>query len=187
MLVFPFTFFAVEGLCKVTKNGTGFAASRFFRWFRLPKKFGVAFALVSVVVGLVFMTYPLVDGKYGIIGVETTFRYVPSTMQSSSVPLCDTQGVINAFVWLNEHVTSNSSLLVHDVFQYWGKLYLDGKSHMVFFYSNPELASEQATENGSTTSYTVWWNQDIGWYNMTLPSNCVPVFDSGRISVYRLA
>jgi hypothetical protein len=158
MLVFPFTFFAVEGLCKVSKNGTSFAVSHFFRWFRLPKKFAVALVLVSVVVGLVFMTYPLVNGKYGIIGVETTFRYVPSTMQSNSVPLSDTQDVINAFDWLNEHITINSSLLVHDVFQYWSKLYLDGNSHMVFFYSNLDLAN-----------------------------NCEPIFDSGRISVYRLA
>ncbi|MFA5364136.1 MAG: hypothetical protein WC325_03030 [Candidatus Bathyarchaeia archaeon] len=186
MLIFPFTFFAVEGLWKAAKTGSAFSVSRFFRWFRLPKKFGVALAFISVVVGMVFMTYPLVDGKYGIIGVEATFRYVPSTMQSSSVPLQDTQGTIESFDWLNQHMVNNSAVLVHDVFNYWSQLYLDDDHSVILFNNNLAQASQFSSENGFTISYLVWWNQDIGWYNLDVPNNAVPVFDCGRISVFQL-
>jgi len=186
MLVFPFTFFAVNGLWKVTKCGKALSLSRFFGWLKITRKLGIGLSLLSVVVGGLFMAWPLVDGKYGVIGVEGTFRYVPSTMQSSSVPVRDTEGTIEAFEWLNANMNSDSSLLVHDVFQFWSQLYLDGRYCTVFFDSDLEKASELALENGFTTSYLVWWNEDIGWYNLRLSNDWVSVFDSGRISVYQM-
>jgi len=186
MLVYPFTFFAVNGLWKVAKCGEAFSVSRFLGWFKITKKVGIGLSLLSVVVGALFMAWPLVDGKYGVIGVESTFRYVPSTMQCSSVPLRDTEGTIEAFEWLNANMNSDSSLLVHDVFQFWSQLYLDGRYCTVFFDSDLEKASELALENGFTTSYLVWWNEDIGWYNLRLSNDWVSVFDCGRISVYQM-
>jgi len=186
MLVFPFTFFAVEGLWKVAKCGEAFSVSRFFGWFKLPRKVGIGLSMLSVVIGGLFMAWPLVDGKYGVIGVEGTFRYVPSTMQSSSVPVRDTEGVIEAFEWLNEHMTSDSSVLVHDVFQFWSQLYLDESHAAVFFDNDLEKASQFALENGFTAAYLVWWKEDIGWYNLRLSNDCVSVFEFGRISVYQM-
>jgi hypothetical protein len=185
MLVFPFTFFAVEGLWKVAKCGKALSLSGFFGRLKVTKKVGIGLSLLSIVVGCLFMTWPLIDGKYGIIGVEGTFRYVPSTMQSSSVPLRDTEGTIEAFEWLNANMNSDSSLLVHDVFLYWTQLYLGDNHHAVVFYNDPEKAAEFALENGFTTSYLVWWNEDIGWYNLNLSDNYISVFASGRISVFQ--
>jgi hypothetical protein len=187
LLVLPFTFFAVEGLWKIAKAGKSFCRSGFFQRICLSKNFGCGLAFVSVVFGALFMTFPLIDGRYGIIGVESTFRYVPSTMQSSSVPLQDTQGIIAAFDWLNNNMSSDSSVLVHDVFNYWSKLYLDGSNQVILFNNDLNQASQFSLERGFTTSYTIWWNQEIGWYNLDMPTNCVSVFDSGRISVYKLA
>jgi hypothetical protein len=185
MLVFPFTFFAVEGLWKVTKCGKALPLSRFFGWLKITKKVGIGLSLLSVVVGGLFITWPLIDGKYGIIGVEGTFRYVPSTMQSSSVPLRDTESTIEAYEWLNANMNSDSSLLVHDVFLYWTQLYLDDNHHAVVFYNDLEKATEFALENGFTTAYLVWWNEDIGWYTLNLSDNYISVFASGRISVFQ--
>jgi hypothetical protein len=187
MLIFPFSFFAVEGLWKIAKTGKSFSFSRLFQSVKLPKNFGAGLALVSVLVGTLFMTFPLIDGKYGIIGVETTFRYVPSTMQSSSVPLQDTQDIIEAFDWLNNNLSSDSSVLVHDVFNYWSQLYLDDDNSIILFDSDLQQASQFSLEHGFATSYVVWWNQEIGWYTLDLPTDCVSVFDRGRISVYKLA
>jgi hypothetical protein len=184
MLVFPFTFFAVEGLWKV-KCGKALSLSRYFGWLKITKKVGIGLSLLSIVIGSLFMIWPLIDGKYGIIGVEGTFRYVPSTMQSSSVPLQDTEDTIEAYEWLNANMNSDSSLLVHDVFLYWTQLYLDDNHHAVVFYSDLEKATEFALENGFTTAYLVWWNEDIGWYNLNLSDNYISVFDSGRISVFQ--
>ena len=186
MLIFPFTFFAVNGLWKVAKCSEAFSVSRFFGWFKLPRKVGIGLSLLSVVIGGLFMAWPLVDGKYGVIGVEGTFRYVPSTMQSSSVPVRDTEGVIEAFEWLNEHMTSDSSLLVHDVFEFWTMLYLEKSNTAIFFDNNLEEASNLAIENGFETAYFVWWNEDIGWYNLRLSNDYVSVFECGRISVYQM-
>ena len=130
--------------------------------------------------------WPLIDGKYGIIGVDTTFRYVPSTMQSSSVPLRDTEGTIEAFEWLNENMASESSVLIHDVFQFWTILCLEESHSAIFFDSDFEEASNLVFGNGVTTAYFVWWNEDVGWYNFELSKDCVSVFDSGRISVFQV-
>jgi hypothetical protein len=186
MLVFPFTFFAANGLWKAAKSLEGFSVSRFLGWFKVTKKVGYGLALVSVIVGGLFMTWPLVDGKYGIIGWEGTFKYVPSTMQSSSVPLRDTEGVIEAYKWLNSNMDVDSSLLVHDVFEFWTLLYLNHNYSAYVFDSDLKAASNLAVNEGFSSAYFVWWNQDIGWYNLRLQDNWVSVFDSGRISVYQM-
>ena len=184
MLVFPFTFFAVNGLWKVRKGDV--SVSRFLGSIKVIKKVGVGLALVSVVVGALFMCCPLVDGKYGVIGWESTFKYVPSTMQSSSVPLRDTEDTIKAFEWLNMNMNNESSLLVHDVFEFWTLLYLKEDHTAIIFDNNVEAASNLAVENGFKTAYMIWWNEDIGWYNLRVSNDWVSVFDSGRISVYQI-
>jgi hypothetical protein len=150
MFVYPFTFFAVNGLWKVTKS------------------------------------WPLVDGRYGVIGFESTFRYVPSTMQSSSVPLRDTEGVIEAFEWLNVNMDSDSSLLAHDVFEFWTLLYLNEENVAIVFDHDLEAATNLAVDEGFDVVYFVWWNEDIGWYNLRFSDGWTSVFDSGRISVYQI-
>jgi hypothetical protein len=186
MLVFPLTFFAVNGLCKVAKFGEAFSVSRFLSWFKLTRKVGIGLSLLSLVVGALFISWPLVEGKFGIIGWGSTFKYVPSTMQSSSVPLRDTKGTIEAYDWLNSHMTDDSSLLVHDVFEFWTMLYLDEGHTAILFDSDLVAASNRAVEEGFESAYFVWWNQDIGWYNLRLLNDWVSVFDSGRISVYQM-
>ncbi len=186
MLVYPLSFFAVNGLWKLAKCVKAVSVSRFLDWFKITKKMGIGLSLFSVVMGVLFMVWPLVDGRYGIIGWESTYRYVPSTMQSSSVPLRDTEGTVEAFEWLNTHMTNDSSLLVHDVFKFWTMLYLDHSHTVILFDNNLEEASNLAIEEGFKSAYFVWWNQDIGWYNLRLSNDWVSVFDSGRISVFQI-
>jgi hypothetical protein len=184
MLVYPLTFFAANGLWKVWKDG--FSVSRFFGWFKIPKKVGVGLALLSVMVGALFMSFPLVDGKYGIIGWGGTFKYVPSTMQSSSVPLQDTEGTIEAFRWISNNMNGNSCLLVHDVFEFWTLLYLDQSYSAYIFDWDLDAAANHALNDGYESAYFVWWNQDIGWYNLRVSNDWVSVQDFGRISVYKI-
>jgi hypothetical protein len=186
MLVFPFTFFAANGLWKAAKSLEGVSVSKFLGWFKVTKKVGIGLALVSVIVGGLFMTWTLVDGKYGVIGWGGTFKYVPSTMQSSSVPLRDTEGVIKAYEWLNSNMDSDSSLLVHDVFEFWTLLYLNHDYTAFIFDSDLEAASNRAVDEGFSSAYFVWWNEDISWYNLRLSNDWVSVQDYGRISVYKI-
>jgi len=186
MLVFPFTFFAVNGLWSAAKCGKAFSVSRFLGWLKITKKVGVGLALVSVVVGALFMCCPLVDGKYGVIGWESTFKYVPSTMQSSSVPLRDTEDTIKAFEWLNTNMNNESSLLVHDVFKFWTLLYLNKDNVAIVFDHDLQSAANLAVDEGFDKAYFVWWNEDIDWYNLRFSGAWTSVFDSGRISVYQI-
>ena len=102
------------------------------------------------------MVWPLVDGRYGVIGWGGTFKYVPSTMQSSSVPVRDTEGVIEAYEWLNSNMDGNSSLLVHDVFDFWTMLYLDQNKQGFLFDSDLDAASNYAVNEGYKSAYFVW-------------------------------
>lgn len=132
------------------------------------------------------MVYPLVDGRYGIIGWGGTFKYVPSTMQTSSVPLQDVDGVTYAYKWLNENMDDNSSLLVHDVFDMWSMLYLDDDLRGYLFDFDVEQAKNRALSDGYSSVYFIWWNEDIGWYNLRMQNDWNSVQDYGRISVYQL-
>ena len=186
MLIFPFTFFAVNGLWNVTKSLRGVSIFRFIGWLKVTRNIGVCLALVSIIFGVLFMAFPLVDGKYGVVGWGGTFKYVPSTMQASSVPLRDTEGVIEAYSWLNNNMGVDSSLLVHDVFEFWTLLYLD-QNHVAYVFDwDLEAAANSAVADGYECAYFVWWNEDIGWYNLRWSADWVSVFDSGRISVFRI-
>ncbi|MCW4021668.1 MAG: hypothetical protein NWF02_00690, partial [Candidatus Bathyarchaeota archaeon] len=148
LLVYPFSFFVANGLAKLSKTVSWVSVSRFFRWFKINKNVGVGLALVSVVVGGLFMCWPLAEGKYGLINWGGTFKYVPSTMQSSSVPLQDTPGVIDSYEWLNANMDEDSSLLVADVFDMWTMLYLD-ENHQAFLFDHDlENAANYAINQG---------------------------------------
>jgi len=188
MLIFPFTFYAVNGFWKVLKSRDTWVASglRWMSWMKISRKSAIGISGVTVLLGSLFMTWPLISGRYGLFGASTTWKYFPSTMQSSSVPLQDTEGTVKAIEWLDEHVTDGSAVLVHDVFFFWSELYLDEDHTVILFTSNLEAALSLALENGFSSAYFVWWNENIGWYGFTVPSDFVSVFESGRISVFQV-
>ncbi|MBE0513023.1 hypothetical protein IBX38_08230 [Candidatus Bathyarchaeota archaeon] len=188
MLVYPFTFYAVNGFWRVLKSRDTWVASglRWMSWMKISRKSAIGISGVTVLLGSLFMTWPLISGRYGLLGASTTWKYFPSTMQSSSVPLQDTEGTVKAIEWLNGHMTDGSAVLVHDVFFYWNELYLDEDHTAILFTNNLEEASSLALENGFSSVYFVWWNEDIGWYGLTVPSDFVSVFESGRISVFQI-
>jgi len=186
MLVYPLTFYAVNGVWRVLKSGPCVPSLKWLSWMKISRRSAVGISFVTVLLGSLFMTWPLISGRYGVIGFSTTWTYFPSTMQSSSVPLQDTEGTVKAIEWLNTHMTDGSALLVHDAFFYWTELYLDNNHVVIFFASNIEAALNLALENGFNSLYFIWWNEDIGWYGFKVPSDFVSVFESGRISVFQI-
>jgi len=186
MLVYPFTFYAVNGFWKVLKSQDTHVASglRWMSWIKTSRKSAIGISIVTVLLGSLFMTWPLILGRYGLFGFSTTWKYFPSTMQSSSVPLQDTEGTIKAFRWLNDHMENSSCVLIHDAFKFWTMFCLDENHIVILFTNNLEAASNLALENGFNSLYFVWWNENIGWYGLTVPSDFVSVFKSERISVF---
>jgi hypothetical protein len=186
MLVYPFTFYAVNGFWRVLKSQDTRVASglRWMSWMKISRKWAIGISLVTVLLGSIFMSWPLISGKYGFFGAATTVKYFPSTMQSSSVPLQDTDGTVKVIEWLNEHMRDGCAVLVHDVFLFWTELCLDKDNVAIFFSINIEAALNLAMENGFNSLYFIWWNENIGWYGFTVPQDFVSVFDSGRMSVF---
>ncbi len=185
MLIIPFTYFAANGLWKVTKSLQAPNISKHLGWLKITKKLTYTLLLVFLILGGLFMSWPLTKTGQGLINWPGTFKYFPSTMQTSSIPLQDTKAVTQAYEWLNNNMNKTSSLLVHDTFEFWTLLYLDQNHAAYLFDNNLTAAQSSATDAGFQSIYFVWWNQDIDWHDSQLSNAWISVHDSGRISVYQ--
>ena len=186
MLVYPFTFYVVNGVGRVAQVG-GLSVSPGWRrpnWLKVSKRAAKGLLVVSFGLGLVFMACPLLFGRFGLVGLPTTVNYVPSTMQCNSLPLVDVEGAVEALKWVNTRMDGSSAFLAQDAFNWWARLYLDSSRVIVYFQSDFESAIALAASHGLTREFFLWWNVNIGWYGVTVPNYFVRVQDFGRISVY---
>ena len=179
MLVYPFTFYAVNGLAKLLRGSNG--AKHRIDHFHRKAIFGALG--VTVLLGSVYLATPVLMntiqvGVFALPNVSAHFCSAPS------VPYQDAESVKEAVVWLEDNMDGNSCVLVNWVFVYWGKLYLDESRVTVQFWSDAGLALDGAVNRGFGSAYLVWWNTDIGWYDVSVPNQFVSLRDFGRISVY---
>jgi hypothetical protein len=181
MLVYPFTFYAVNGLSTLLRSSKGAKG----KYKGLPRKAVVGALGVTVLLGSFYLATPLLMNT-GQVGVFV-LPYVSAHFCSApAVPYQDVDSVFQAFTWLDESMGDNSCVLVNHVFSEWSGLCLD-KSHVkVQFWNDAGLALDNALDHGFDTVYLIWWNQDIGWYDVAVPSDLVSLRDFDRISVYEL-
>jgi hypothetical protein len=105
-------------------------------------------------------------------------------MQDNSLPLSYVNDAVNALKWVNSQMNASSAFLVQDAFYYWSLLYLNDTRTIVYFANNFSGAIQAAYSHGFSTLYFVWWNTNIGWYGITVPSYFAILKDFGTISVY---
>ena len=179
MLVYPFTFYAINGLFTLLRGYSGWK-----NWAGgFSRKAALGALGVTVLMGSVYLVTPLLmnsaqGGVFALSYVSAHFSSAPA------VPYQDVEGVSQAMMWLNENIGDNSCVLVNYVFALWDNFYLD-KSHVkVQFWNAADLGVDLALDRGFGSVYFVWWNQDIGWYDVTVPSQFTALRDFGRISVY---
>jgi hypothetical protein len=186
MLVYPFTFYVVNGVGRVVHAG-GFSVSPGWRrlsWLKVSKRITRGLLVVSFCLGSVFMACPLLFGRFGLVGLPTTVNYVPSTMQSNSLPLIDVDSTVEALKWVGTRMDGSSAFLAQHAFYSWSRLYLTDTNAIVYFVNDFDGAIKAAHTHGFSAVYFVWWNANIGWYGIAVPSYFVPLKDFGRISVY---
>jgi hypothetical protein len=185
MLVYPFVFYAVNGIEKVLKSQSGIVVSnvKWLRWMKVSKRGVFRILLLTISLGLIFATTPLIFDRFGVFSIPTTYWYIPSTMLYNSIPLRDVDGVVNALEWLNGQMNDHSAVLLHQALVSWADLYLDKKYVIVYYQMDIEKALEVALRHGFAPIYTIWWNQNIGWYGITVPEHFKYIFSSDRISV----
>ncbi|MEJ2242050.1 MAG: hypothetical protein P8Y18_07910 [Candidatus Bathyarchaeota archaeon] len=186
LLVFPFSFFAANGLWKITKSLPGNKILKYAKKFKPTKYVCLTLFLASIILSCLFMIYPESDNNQGLINWGGSKKYVPSTMQTSSIPLQDISATQQAFNWLNSNMDNNSALLVHDAFDNWALLYLNSAHQGYLFDFNLQQATNYAKNQGYTNLYFIWWNQNITQYNIELSEQWTPIQNYERISIYQL-
>ena len=179
MLAYPFTFYAINGLYRIFRSSNG-AKSRIDR---ISKKVVFGALGVTVLLGSVYLATPVLMNTVQ-VGVFV-LPYVSAHFCSApTVPYQDVENVVQAVTWLDENMDTNSCTIINYVFDHWGRLHLN-KSHVTINFRNDAgLALDYAVDYGFGSVYFIWWNQDIGWYDMSIPNQFVPLRDFGRISVY---
>jgi hypothetical protein len=168
MLVYPFTFYAVNGIVKVLRQSRSRVDSALqpSRLARLRRTAVTLIIIVPILCGLVY-----------------TARALPA--QVSVVPLSDFDDTVKAMRWLDSQMDGSSALLTHFAFSWWSRLYLDESRVRIYFKDDVEGALSLALQDGFGSVYFVWWNKRIDWLTLTVPGGFVSVFDSGRISVLK--
>jgi hypothetical protein len=186
MLVYPLTFYVVNGVGRVVHGGGVSVSPRWRRlnWLKVSKRAVTGLLIVSFGLASVFMACPLVNGQFGLVGLPTTVGYVPSSMQSNTLPLIDVDSAVNALEWVNTQMNGSTAFLAQKAFLWWSMMYLSDTRGIVYFDGNFDTAISAAHTHGFSTVYFVWWNANIGWYGITVPSYFVSLKDFGRISVY---
>ena len=180
MLVYPFTFYAVNGFGKLLSKFRE-KNPRFPSWFSNRK--AATTVLVTFSLGIAYLATPVLMAcaNASVPAVTGTYLYFST---SPTVPYEDVDSVVEAMGWLNDHLDSASCVALQHAFLRWGELYLDKSHTIVHFTSDVDSAVSTAFSNGFSRVFFVWWNEPIGWYGISVPESFVSVQDFGRISVY---
>jgi hypothetical protein len=179
MLVYPFTFYAVNGLKGLSRRLQRTRTS--FSWFVGKKASAMVF--LTFFLGVAYLATPLlmVYASVTVPSVSGTYLYFST---SPTVPYEDVTGVVRAMRWLDAHMNVSSCVVLQHAFLSWGQLYLDKSREIVHFETSVDMALNTALGYGFSRVYFVWWNQPIRWYGISVPAHFVSLHDFGRISVY---
>ncbi|MEM2995190.1 MAG: hypothetical protein QXI91_04145 [Candidatus Bathyarchaeia archaeon] len=178
MLVYPFTFYAVNGFTKYWRNHKAHG--------NLYNRKVCGVALLTVLVGCAYLGTPVYFTR--VFTADVNFYFPPVYKYISfapTVPYEDVDDVVGALEWLDKNMDERSCVLLQHAFLWWGKLYLGNERIIVHFENDVDLALDSAFDYGFSNVYFVWWNTPIGWYGITVPEGFVRLWDFGRISVYK--
>lgn len=182
MLVYPFTFYAVNGGERLWSR----LSEKRMSWKALARLGSKVSGMVLVTVLLVamFLATPflMVNVGFGIYSLCPICRYFCS---SPTVPYQDVDGTVEAMEWLRVNMDNNSCTVLHNAFAAWAKLYLDVSHDVVAYKNDVDLAVEHAVQRGYQHVYFVCWNQPVGWYGVYLPEGFDELRSFCRISVYQ--
>jgi hypothetical protein len=138
---------------------------------------------ITVLLGSVYLATPLLMNTVQ-VGVFVLPNVSAHFCSAPAVPYEDVESVARAVTWLDDNMADDTVAIVNHVLVWWDQLYL-GKSHVrIQFWNDAGLALDGALERGFRSVYFVWWNEDIGWYDVSVPQQFTRLRDFGRISVY---
>ena len=172
LLSLPLLFLAYEGYSRLR------VSSAFMRnWGQVLR------VVVIVLLSGSAISYAILPAQSAPIFYTMFPQYVPSSMVQSSLPLSDYPNVVNAMLWLDSHLDSNSVLITHEAFYGWARSYLSPDKQVVnSLLGSPTSAIDQT---GSYTHVlTVWWVEGAGWFQGSFPVGARPLVRFGDLAVY---
>lgn len=198
LLVYPFLFFAVNGLDNIWK----FSSRLKSKIAKLaPKFFATAFVLLILVFsGFYLTTTP--ENSFSYFSQNNPYLWcIPSSMLQNTVSISDNPSLFNCIQWLNQNASANSTIITHYALENFMSIYLWNLSFisvglnttLVVTVHNETVVSDLMvnsarsilTSNSSANVYTVWWISGKGWYGIpSLPIEFREVFHSGNMAVY---
>jgi hypothetical protein len=167
LLVYPFTFYAVNGVSKIVRKSRGVAGSGMSSRVlgRLRRVAVMIAVIVPILCGLVVAGFVL-------------------PREVSVVPVGDFDDVVRVLEWVDGRMDGDSVLLVHFAFSWWSRLCVGEGCWRVCFLDDVDGALGLARENGFNHVFLVWWNEEPDWFSLDVPVGFVSVFESGRLSVF---
>jgi hypothetical protein len=183
MLAYPFTFYAVSGLAKLFKRG---GSGNFKLRIKFSRGIAVSIVLVTVFLADVYLATPVLMNtvNIGVFSIYPAYKYFSS---SPTVPYGDVSNVIQTIKWLDNNMNGSSCVILYHAFLQWGSLYLNKSHVIVHFENNVDVALNAALDHGFSRVYFIWWNQNIGWYGITVPTYFARLENFGRISVFEFS
>jgi len=170
MLVYPFTFYAVNGIEK-------FRTRQSLRWLKNM------IIIATILLGILFTSIPISSSPFY---TPLTYTYLPSSMQQNTIPLEDVEGTIKSLEYLSGNMDKDSVALVHHAFISWARLYLNDNQTIIYFAMNITKAIMIANQNGFKEIYLIWWKRNIGWYpNINVPEDFEIAYSDGRIGIFQ--
>ncbi len=182
LLVYPFSFFVVEGLSRLKHVSLRRVAPRFYATC------GVLLVLVTCLFSGGFMFLPPQTPFVYFSAPVNQYTYqVPTSMLQNTVPIADCPDVVASMQWLNNHMNRSDCLLSHRAFFGWATYYLSNSSQIVLYeYDNPAEVAPAVSSQVNGAVYLVWWVDGQGWYGQSDVSSVFhEVYTSGNIVVYQ--
>ncbi len=181
MLVYPFTFYAVYGIAKLLKQQSIQQKGLLSNLFQNKKASGMVLLTLSLGVVYLFTPITMVYANKSIPNVTGTQSYFST---DPAVPYQDESSVVQSMHWLNQNLEPNDYAILQHRFLAYGRLYMDGSKNIIHYELDLASAVDKASELGFDQVYFVWWNQQVGWGNFSVPSSFSMIQSFGRISIY---
>jgi hypothetical protein len=172
MMFLPLTVLSAEGFSRLGKSIS-------FRGFKPLIRMGWILLLLILFAGYVGLQ------------AESAFPYyayfVPTSMLQSTVPLHNSQDVVNSFQWLSANIQPGSTIIALNPIYGWAREYFTGNAVVIGYAPGTtfDAALQQTLAMGNTRIYTVWWANGQGWYsNPSPPRGFVLQHQDGQFGVF---
>jgi len=189
MLIYPFTFYAVNGFKKACESAKGIhlRLGR-LRGFFSTRMCATVLILALVLLGLFYVALPRRMLSLGSYSFPPPSVHFPGVFLANTVLVEDTTDLKQALMWLDARLASlgseSSGVIVQDAVLWWTKLYLGDQHHLFHFYRYVDDAVRMAVQQGCRSVFFVWWRTKSNLYPLSVPSYFVSVFNNDKFSVY---